>query len=114
MIDSESIKNTIGLRIKELRNIKDITQEALAESLGLQPNTIAKMETGKLYPKPETIAKLSNYFKVTPAIFFMSKVQLNLEENINYVKKIDELLTVCDTKSLKILHNTAIILVNNQ
>lgn len=114
MISSEEIKINVGLTIKELRNNAGITQEKLAEELGLQLNTIAKIETGKIYITSKTLSKLCNYFNVSPAIFFMPKVQINVKDNLDYIAKINELLPACNNKTLNIVYNTAIVVQNGQ
>ena len=41
------IKQGIGLRIKELRAKKSLTQEALAEKVGINPKYLSNIERGK-------------------------------------------------------------------
>ncbi|MFW6047190.1 MAG: helix-turn-helix domain-containing protein [Candidatus Woesearchaeota archaeon] len=52
-------------RLKELRGEKNITQNKLAEHLGVSRSTIAGYETGKRKPEYETLQKLANYFSVS-------------------------------------------------
>ena len=52
-------------RIKELRKRRSITQEELAEALGLDHSTIAKYELGTRSVKIDTIRKMCDYFGCT-------------------------------------------------
>lgn len=59
---------TMGERIKRLRQIKGITQEDLAKIVGLQRGAIAKYEIGIVENmKQTTIKKMADYFGVKPS-----------------------------------------------
>jgi len=88
MNDSKSIKKTVGTTVKELRRNKNITQEQLAEYLGLQPHSVTKIETGRTFASSKVLAALSNFFNVTPAFFFNPKVKVITEEDLNYINEI--------------------------
>ena len=59
-------KNLLGLRIKELRKQKGMSQEFLAEESGLSLRTIQRIENGVTQPTGDSIKKLSNALNVTP------------------------------------------------
>ncbi len=52
-------------RIKEYRKRKKITQEALAEVLGISPQSISKWECGEGYPDITLLPSIANYFGIT-------------------------------------------------
>ena len=54
----------IGLRIKELRKRKNMTQEQLAEALGITGQAISKWESGNGYPDITYIMPIAKYFNV--------------------------------------------------
>lgn len=56
---------SIGQRIKEIRKHEKITQQALADQLGLKQNTIATYEMGKITPSDRTIADICREFNVS-------------------------------------------------
>ena len=58
-------KDTIGKRIKELREEKGLSQVKLAEELHIDRSTIAKYETNKVEPSLSMIYLLVEYFHVT-------------------------------------------------
>ena len=53
------VKERLGKRIKELRKNLGMSQEQLAELVGIEPNNISRIEKGKNYPAPENIAKIA-------------------------------------------------------
>ena len=62
MADTENTKliRLIGLRIKALRNKKGLTQEHLAETVGITPQYLGNIERGKENPTLKTFINLSN------------------------------------------------------
>ena len=55
----------IGAKIKELRKRDDITQEQLAEILGVTNQAISKWESENGYPDIEYISPIAEFFNVT-------------------------------------------------
>ncbi|HIW72770.1 MAG TPA: helix-turn-helix domain-containing protein [Firmicutes bacterium] len=51
--------------IKKLRKKYNISQEALADSLGITVQAISKWETGKAYPNIVLLPKIADYFHVS-------------------------------------------------
>ena len=51
--------------LKVLRAVKEVTQEQLAEDLGVTRQTIHAVESGKYNPSLELAFKLANYFETT-------------------------------------------------
>lgn len=62
----ESIKNLFGKRIKELRKERAITQERLAELIGIDTRNLIKIENGETFPRVNTLDKLIEVFDITP------------------------------------------------
>jgi putative transcriptional regulator len=52
-------------RIKVFRAMHDLTQEALANDLGVTRQTILAIEKGKYDPSLDLAFKISRYFKVS-------------------------------------------------
>lgn len=59
-------KNLLGLRIKELRKQKGISQEFLAEESGLSLRTVQRIENGVTNPTGESLKRLSYALNVNP------------------------------------------------
>ncbi len=55
----------IGIKIKQLRTSRHITQDQLAVFLGVTPQAISRWEAGNGYPDIETIPMLADYFSVS-------------------------------------------------
>ena len=55
----------IGEKIKALRKRDDMTQERLAEALGVTNQAVSKWESGSSYPDIEYISPIANIFNVT-------------------------------------------------
>lgn len=58
-------KEKLGLRIKELRELSDFTQEKLAINAGISRNYISSIENGRYSPSLETLRNISNALDVT-------------------------------------------------
>lgn len=72
-----------GTRIRELRRLKNLTQEQLGDILGVKKVTIQKYENGTIKNlKQSTITKLAETFNVNPSVF--------VEETIDFDKKLGE------------------------
>lgn len=61
-----TIKKLLGKRIRELRKARGITQEELAEKLGIGTPNISYIENGKFAPSIENFEKLVAIFEVEP------------------------------------------------
>lgn len=65
-----NIKKLLGKRIQELRKKNNITQESLAESVGIEPVSISNIENGKYYPTAENLEKIIAVLQTTPEKLF--------------------------------------------
>ena len=54
----------IGEKIKELREKKNITQNKMAEYLGITEQAISRWENGGGYPDMELIPAISNFLRL--------------------------------------------------
>ena len=80
----------IGLFLKELRNEKQITQEELAEKLGVSNRTVSRWETGSNMPDFDVLIELSDFYDVEIREILEGK---KIEENSNSK---EELLLIAD------------------
>ena len=55
------LKKLLGQRIKEIRKKRQITQEKLAQMVGIELPNMSYIETGRFYPSPETLRKLQSH-----------------------------------------------------
>lgn len=64
------MKNTVRVE----RAIKDITQQQLADAIGVSRNTINSIESGKYVPSTVLALKIARYFeKPTDSIFVLDE-----------------------------------------
>lgn len=67
-------KKILNNHIQKYRQEKNITQEALAELVGVSRQTIISIEKGNYVPSLELAFSLSEIFKITvEKLFFVSK-----------------------------------------
>jgi len=76
-----SIKKQLGSRIKEIRKHRGITQEQLAEMVGIGTSNISYIETGKFAPSIENFEKIVKALNVEPYELYM----------FNPIKSIDDM-----------------------
>ncbi len=59
MTETANIKKMLGARIQQIRKSLKMTQEQLAEQIGIEPQNVSRIEIGKNYPTPENLAKIA-------------------------------------------------------
>ena len=94
-----NIKKFIGKRIKELRKIRHLSQEQLAEKIDINQNALSYIETGENFVSAETLEKLISALDVEPSELFeikhlqkdeqlLDEIVRMLRENPNKIKDI--------------------------
>ena len=76
----ENIKKLLGQRIKEVRKAKNITQEELAEKIGIGTSNISYIENGKFAPSIENFAKITEVLGVEPSELYKFSHHKTLDE----------------------------------
>lgn len=64
------MRNLIAERVKELRSKYKLTQQELADKLGLKKSTIGSWENGQNNPEIESLLKLCELFSIKIQYFF--------------------------------------------
>ena len=77
-------KELLGLKIKEIRKKKKLTQEQLAEKLGLDTGYISKLEVGRNFPTIGTLEKIATVLDIKLCDLF----QFTVENNKNFKEEI--------------------------
>lgn len=88
----------IGIRIGELRKQKGLTQEKLAEKMGVSPKYLSSIERGKENPTLDMIIKLAQSMDVEIADLFTF---IEVEDPSKRKSLISSLLKEADEESLK-------------
>ncbi|MBQ8458870.1 helix-turn-helix transcriptional regulator [bacterium] len=117
------LKALFGRNLKKLRQENGLTQENLAEHIGLNPRQVSKIETGEHLPSANTIEKICTTLAVLPQelfnnenvdemfdnkkILLMKQVQnlIKDEKYFNYIS-----LALKATKDKKALHDLILTL----
>jgi transcriptional regulator with XRE-family HTH domain len=71
---------SLGKRLKELRNEKKLSQEALANNSGVTKSSISQMENDRLSPSINTLRKIAKALEVRITYFFEE------EEKPDYIR----------------------------
>ena len=62
----EEIRKTLGETLKELRTEKNMTQEFVAESLGVSRQAVSKWENGTSEPSTSNLIAIAKLFEIPP------------------------------------------------
>ena len=84
MTEPVNVKKLLGGRIKEIRKLRKITQERLAELIDIEPNNVSKIENGKNYPSPENLAKIARALNIEIHELFIFNHHKPIEEIKSY------------------------------
>lgn len=99
----------LGDKIKVYRENKNMTQNEIAEILGVKATTISKYESGTLEPNIESLKKLADLFEVS--------IDELLKEDDFDISKINVLEVLREQKNMKLkgnlYHNTQITFAYN-
>ena len=81
----------LGLKIKEIRKQRHITQEKLAEMVDLDIGYISKLEVGRNFPKIGTLEKIANSLNVELAELFQFTKQNDIDLRAEIINIYDKL-----------------------
>lgn len=78
------MSNTIGFKIKKLREQKNLSQEDMAHQLDISQSYLSKIENGAI-EKIDFLfmQKVSDFFKIEPQYFLDDQVVQNITDNHN-------------------------------
>lgn len=77
-MEEEYIKLIFGLKLKQIRNDKNLSLFGLSKLTGMSKSYLNEIEKGKKYPKPDKIATLSEKLEVP----YDQMVSLKLDKNL--------------------------------
>lgn len=85
------IRKQLGARIKEIRKARGLSQEDLAERVGIEAKHLSRIEVGGSYPSLDRLAKLAKALNVEMKDFFEfaheSRNSSELREVLNSLMK---------------------------
>lgn len=93
-------QNILSLKLKQYRQHEGITQEDLAERLGVSDKSISKWELGKGYPSKKNIMKISELLNVSLEVLLIEEQEEDnkFKQSVKYA-----LISYCIILSLTIL-----------
>ena len=68
---------TIGQKIIQLRNAADVSQEQLAETLGVSRQSVSKWEMDQALPQIDKVIQLAEIFSVSTDELLLDKIEIN-------------------------------------
>ena len=82
-------KKALGLRLKEIRKRRGLSQEELAEKVDLEPPSICNIETGRNYPTFQNLEKILSVLNVSFIDIFKFE---HHQETQNLIEEINKML----------------------
>ena len=70
-----NFKEAFGKNLKQIRKAKNITQESLAEMIGIHPRQVSKIETGEHFPNSSTLENICTTLEIAPRELFNFDLQ---------------------------------------
>ncbi len=83
-------KKLVGNRIKRRRKAAGLTQEALAEQIGLSKNHLSNIERGRYLPTIETMLMICDSLGQTPDYNLIGKISPETDRISQMVKRLSE------------------------
>ena len=96
-----NIKQKLGLRIKELRKQRKLSQEKLSEMIDISQNSLSKIEIGDNFVSSETLEKLLQSLNVSIQEFFDFE---HVKDSSDLITDINEYIKKLDKEKLVLLH----------
>ncbi|AFM26841.1 helix-turn-helix domain-containing protein [Desulfomonile tiedjei] len=69
-------KIELGLRLKEVRSKRGLSQTELAKLVGVTPSTISQVESNLIYPSLPALVKMAEVLSVEVSSFFQAKTEM--------------------------------------
>lgn len=96
-----SLTAELGKQIRYRRKQLGLTQEELAEKLGVGHQALSRIEQGKMAPKMERLPLLAEHLQCAVADLF----RFEKEENSDYAARIADLISSMPRKKREFIYN---------
>ena len=83
-----NIKQEFGKKIKEKRILRKLTQEQLAERIGISPKSLSQIELGNNFVTADNIEKICNSLNISPKSLFDFSIEHSDELLENTIAKL--------------------------
>ena len=95
------LRSVIGKNIKKIRKSKKWTQAQLAEKIGIEPVSVARIETGLNFPKEENLSAIANVLGVEVSDLFVDW-ETDKKSTLKYIQNT---LNTLNNRDLEIISN---------
>lgn len=96
-----NLKKDFGLRVKELRMSRGITQARFAEMVDIDPKHLSHIETGRSFPKANLIEKIASTLNVDYTQLFRTK---HLQDKAFMLSQTNKLLNGATEDQLQLFY----------
>lgn len=93
----------LGLKVKALRESKNLTQKDLAETLGVSWRTISNLERGTVMPKLQLVCDLAKHFDISIDELLNRRITKN--KSVTRIKKENQVVEAIYRLDDKLLAN---------
>jgi len=87
-------KKLLGQKVRQLRKQNEYSQERFAELVGIDPNSVSRIECGVYYPSLDTLEKIATVLKVEMRDLFLFSNKESAESLRSYLLQIASELEV--------------------
>jgi len=87
-----SIRKNFGKELQKLRELSGLSQEELAEKIGVSRNTISRAETGRNLPNPKNLEKIQRYLNFKNCSMFKNDKLSNIIEKLSLIDDDEQIL----------------------
>ena len=95
------IKKLLGTRIREVRILRNLTQEDLSELTDIGASSISKIESGHFHPTDEHLEKIANALKIEPYKLYMFNHQ---KDTKTLISDLENILKSATEEEIKLVH----------
>ena len=96
------IKKLLGKRIREVRILRNLTQEDLSELTDIGASSISKIESGHFHPTDENLEKIANALKIEPYKLYMFNHQ---KDTKTLISDLENILKSATDDEIKLVHS---------
>lgn len=82
------LKKFLGKRIRETRKARKLTQERVAELIGIETPSLSNIENGKYYPTAENLEKILKVLNISAEELFHIEEKKSAEETLKEIIQI--------------------------
>ena len=95
------IKKLLGKRIREVRILRNLTQEDLSELTDIGASSISKIESGYFHPTDENLDKIAKALKIEPYKLYMFNHQ---KDTKTLISDLENILKSATDDEIKLVH----------